>query len=150
MTTLESGFEDKLRAAILDDVEQQLREEYLPQAIAQSHERLRSFSDQYDVEPIIDSLQEPIVERRGDRVVATWGWEHPAAPFFEFGTSDHTIDGDPVLSFVWADPPDWVRDEFEREGDGWRVFFASVEVDGIEQTRFVRAGIQWLTEQLRA
>jgi hypothetical protein len=149
---LDRDFEAKAREAMLDDVEATLVGEADPlvfDAIQQSHEALRDFSDQYPgVESVIESLGQPEVERDGDSVTVRWGWDHPAAPFFEFGTSEHTIDGDPVLSFVWEDPPQWVREEFGREGDGWRVFFGSVEVSGIDETRFTRIGLRWLRFQL--
>jgi len=117
------------------------------QAIQTSHARLRE--SEYDVESIIESLQTPQVERNPESVTITYGWSHPAASFFEYGTSDHTVNGNPVLSFVWEDPPDAVREQFEREGDGWRVFYNSVRVDGIDQTRFARAGLRELSAAIR-
>lgn len=147
--TLSRDFEDQLREDILDQLEDELPEQ-LEDVIERSHERLRDFGSQYDysVEPIIESLQEPEIRRERDRIIVEWGWTHEAAPYFEFGTSDHTIDGNDVLSFVWEDPPEWVTQEFKQEGDGYRVFFRSVEVSGVKETRFVRAGLQWLERNL--
>lgn len=126
------------------------------QAIQQSHARLRSYSDDYDVEPVIDSL---VVPRSGPAFVAgdeaidlRWEWRHPAAEFFDRGTSDHTIQGEPVLSFIWEGAPAAVRQMFphtERVDGDPRVFFTDVEVRGISETRFARYGWEWLRDQLR-
>lgn len=118
------------------------------QAIQTSHDRLRE-SD-YDVDSVIASLEGPTVDRGPGSITVSWRWSHPAASFFEYGTSEHTINGDPVLSFVWEDPPDAVREQFDREADGWRVFFNAVEVGGIDQTRFARAGLRELSLAVRS
>lgn len=151
---LEADFEDALAEALLDDVEHKLRDELVPAAIEQSHEILREYGARYDyhVGPIIDALQEPTYERTARTVRARWGWDHEAAPFFEFGTPDHyTIDGNPILSFVWSRDraPDWVAREFEPEGDGYRVFFGSVDSgDGIAEMRFARDALNWLRREV--
>lgn len=152
--TLGNDFEDKLATATLDVAEHELAgkpDNLIHQAIQQSHEALRDFSGEYDVESIIDSLVLTEVERTDDSITIRWGWEHPAAPYFEWGTSDHVVNGQPVLSFVWEDPPAEIRQEFDQARtsggqftSGWRVFFSSVEVDGIDETRFVRIGLRWL------
>lgn len=151
---LEAGFEDALATALLDDAEHELVGQEDPlvfQAIQKSHGVLLTYGLQhgYDVEPIIDALGQVDVERGDRHLSITWGWNHEAAPYFHFGTSDHTVDGDPVLSFVWEDPPQWVQEEFEAEGAGWRVFFGSVDVSGIPESRFVTAAIEWLRETLQ-
>jgi len=132
------------------------RNNLFQQAIEQSHERLRSFSDQYDVEPIIDSLVVPraglAVDPEAGEIDMTWEWRHPAAEFFDTGTSNHTIDGDPVLSFIWEDAPEEVRAMFphtERDGGDPRVFFEEVTVKGINETAFARHGLRWLRRQLK-
>jgi hypothetical protein len=148
---LDSGFEDNYREAVLDKMEQQLREE-ADEAVEQAREALRDFADQYNVQPLIDALEGPFIDRTRDRVTVRWRCPHPAAGYFEFGTPDHyTIDGNPVLSYVWEDPPAEIREEFDREGDGWRVFFASNDSgEGIEETRFMRWSLRWLRWQLEA
>jgi hypothetical protein len=91
------------------------------------------------------------VTRTEDSIEATVGWSHEAFPYFEFGTSDHTIEGDPILSFVWEerhDPPEWVREEFDAEGDGYRVFLPEVEVAGVRETRAVRDGLNQIRRQI--
>lgn len=150
--TLEDGFEDKLQSAVLDEVEHQLVGQEAPllfEAISRAHGVLLTYGveNDYRVEPIIDSMEWD-VDRDETSVSVTMGWTHPAAPYFEFGTSDHTIDGDPVLSFVWEDPPAWVKQHFDAEGEGWRVFFGSVEVSGIPESRFVRDALNWLRREI--
>lgn len=150
-----------LEAAIIEELADVLggRDGLAWKSIERSHDRLRQFEDQYDVEPVIDSLDVPHegpMSKEDERTIhLEWGWDHPAAGFFDKGTSDHTINGNPVLSFVWQDPPDWVREEFDqarssggRFQSGWRVFFQSVDVSGIDETRFVRHGTDWLEREL--
>ena len=122
----------------------------IEQAIEQSHEILRQYgsANDYNVESIIDSLQVPEVERTANGFRVRWGWDHPAAPIWEWGASEYTIDGNPVLSFVWENPPAWVRDEFEAEGDGYRVFFGSVEHPGFPEARFARAVLDFLRAEV--
>jgi len=103
------------------------------------------------VEPIIAALNQPRVTRDGDRIVARWGWSHEAAPFFDAGVSPHTIEGAPILSFVWEDAPAGVREMFsgtERVDGDPRVFFRSVAHPGIPASHFVRRGLDWLHSNL--
>jgi len=153
--TLDSDFEDQLREAVLDEAEHELigkHDNLVHQAIQASRAALDRFADQYNVAPIFESLEGPEVQRTDDSITVRWRFSHPAAGYFEFGTPDnYEIDGDPILSFVWEDPPEWVKDEFEREGDGWRVFLPDVDSgDGIEETRFTRRGLRELRRQLEA
>jgi len=160
---LESGFEDKLREALLDDVESKLvgqQDSIIFRFVEVVHANLRAYADRhgYDVESTIDSLGQPEVQRSGNRVVVTVGWQSDQMARWEFGTSDHHIDGDPVLSFVWADndkrgddPPQWVREEFDRARDaqgrfqsGWRVFLPEVDVKGLPESRAIRDGMHAL------
>ena len=150
MATLESNFEKKAEAAILDEVEKDLnrRDGPVATAIARSEKRLRLYGEKYDVEPIIDSLEGPEIERRDGRIVVTWSFEHSAAGFFETGTSDHTIEGDPVVSFIWKDAPPEIREEFEDTFP--RVFFSSTEVEGIDATHFTKFGLEELAHELES
>jgi hypothetical protein len=75
---------------------------------------------------------------------------------WEFGTSDHTVSGDP-LSFVWEDPPQWVREEFDqargsggRFRSGWRVFLPETDVSGLEESRAIRDSLNGFRRLLRA
>lgn len=141
-----SEFKADARDAVLDDLEQHAREEIAPTVRNHANGLLRSYGQRndYDVAPIIDAA-ETEVKRRGDEVVVRWGWPEPAI-FFERGTVDHVVEADeaPVLSFIWEDPPQWVQEEFDREGDGWRVFLPKVEVDGLPESRFIRDTLNWL------
>lgn len=150
---LDRSFESDARTALLDAAEDALVQErgnLVFQAIQRSHEILRSVgaTEEYDVEPIIDALGPVEHQRSDDRIVVRWGWTHEAAPFFEYGTRPHTVDGDPVLAFRWEDAPQEVREQF---ADTFPVvFFQSVDVDGIEEAAFVRAGLSHLRQQLRS
>jgi len=149
---LARDFERQLETAALDTAAQQLvdgRGNLVFQAIQRSHEVLRSVAarEEYDVEPIIDALGPVERERTAGRLTVRWGWTHEAAPFFEFGTRPHTVDGDPVLAFRWEDAPPEIREQF---ADTFPVvFFQSVDVEGIAETAFVRAGLDYLRSQLR-
>jgi hypothetical protein len=150
---LDASFEDDVEAAILDDVEHELvggGGNLVHEAIQQSKEALQDFADQYNVGPIWQSLEGPEVDRTDESITVRWRFTHDAAGFFEFGTPDnYRIEGNPILSFVWEDPPEWVTEEFEPEGDGYRVFFSEVDSgEGIKETRFTRWGLRWLRWQL--
>jgi len=142
----------------LDAVERQLvgkRRPIVFQAIRVSHGSLRSYGsrNEYAVEPIVESLMLPEVDRDGSEISVTWGWDHEAAEYFDRGASDHTVNGDSVISFIWQDAPSSIHDMFpdtEREGGDPRVFFQSVEVSGLPASRFVLAGIEWLRQELEA
>jgi hypothetical protein len=154
MVTLDSDFESKLQEALLDGAEHEFvgkQGNLVHQAIQQAHEILREYGSRYDysIEPIIESLGQVDIERTDNRLRIRVGWDYPAAPFFELGTSDHTVEGNPILSFVWEDPPAWVREQFDREGDGWRVFFHETEPSGIPESRFVRDALNWLRREIQ-
>jgi hypothetical protein len=157
---LDSSFEADLRESLLDEAERQLvgkRDNIVFQAIQQSQEVLDTAGSELDwnVEPIKQSLGTPEVERGRASITVTWGWGHEAAPYWEYGTSRHTIRGDPILSFIWSDAPPGVREMFpstEREDGDPRVFFQSVQHPGTPALRFVREGLRWLrsSEGLRS
>ena len=150
MTSL-PNFEADAREALLDDLEDYAREEIAPQVQSHAHEILRQYGQRndYDVEPIIEA-GETDVSRRGDRVVVRFGWPEPAI-YFERGTVEHVVEAKnaDVLSFIWEDPPEWVREEFEPEGDGYRVFLPKVEVAGLPESRFIRDTLNWLHAEFR-
>lgn len=160
MATLESGFERDLREAVLDDAERRLvgeRANLVFQFVELVHTHLRAYGERngYDVESTIDSVGQPVVDRSRGRITVTVGWEHPQMARWEFGTSDHTIDGDPVLAFVWEDPPQWVREEFDQARtaggqfrSGWQVFLPSVDVDGLPASRAIRDALNGLRRVL--
>jgi hypothetical protein len=141
---LDADFEDQLREAALRNGRDALMEAAWD-AIEASEERLQAWASERDwdnVQSILDSRVGPFLEREADFLRVKWRYDHPAALYFETGTSDHVVEGDP-LSFVWdtEDAPRWVKKEFEREGKGYRVFLARVEVSGLPETRFTRRGV---------
>ncbi|MFD1512460.1 hypothetical protein [Halomarina rubra] len=149
---LSRGFEADLEQVLLDEVWEAVDgpDGLAQQIVDRSHEVLRAYGTRhdYDVESVIDSMVGPTVDRHAYVIVARYGWEHPAAPHFAFGSSNHTVDGNPILSFIWEDPPDWIAQEFEQEGDGYRVFLPEVEVSGLPESRFIREGLQWLRREV--
>jgi hypothetical protein len=113
--------------------------------------------NEWDVQNVKSSVDVEVNETEtgiGIRI----SYDHPASEFFEFGTSAHTIQGRPVLSFVWEerhDPPEWVREEFEsatsdKGRPGYQVFFSEVEVEGIPETRFLRDALRFFQRQMEA
>jgi len=144
-----------------DDVREQLvgRERNLiARTIAEAADNLRNAAaeNEWDIENVLSSVQVETFER-GDELAVRIDYDHPAAEFFEYGTSAHTIEGNPVLSFVWEqrhDPPEWVRENFNEDTSeggrpGFRVFFASVDVAGLPETRFLRSALDFLENQMR-
>jgi hypothetical protein len=158
MTTLDNGFERDLQEAVLADVEAKFVVEeanLVFQFVELVHSRLRSYGRRngYDVESTIESFGTPQLDRSKGRVAVTVGWESEQMARWEFGVSPHTIDGDPVLSFVWENPPEWVKEEFDQgrntEGEfvsGWRVFFPSVDHPGIPASRAIRDSLRALEQ----
>ena len=139
-----------IREAMLERVEHDLvrREGNLVfQAVRVSHGTLRSYGGRldYDVEPVTESVVIDDVERRRGALTVRWVWEHDAAPFFHFGTSDHVVDGEP-LAFEWPDAPREVQEQFEDTFP--TVFFQQTEPRGIPDSNFVIAGRNWLRQEV--
>lgn len=141
MATLDSDFEDKLEAAVLDEVEEDLRRVDGPvaHAIARSERRLQLYAEKYDVEPILDSLEGPHISREGDTITVEWEFTHGASGFFEFGTTDHKVEGNPVLAFEYPK---------SEGGPGDVVFSSGHMVSGLDETRFTRYGLEELRHEL--
>lgn len=156
MATLDSTFEADLREAMLDSAEHALvgqQASLVYQFVELVHTRLRAYGQRhgYDVESTIESLGQPEVTRSPDRLTIRIGWESEQMGRWEFGTSDHTVDGDPILSFVWEDPPQWVREEFDQARgsggefeSGWRVFLPETEPSGLPESRAIRDSLNAL------
>jgi hypothetical protein len=124
------------------------------QSIRVGHSVLEEYGQRHDyaVAPITESVALLDTSAAGRRVTARWGWQHDAASFFNFGVSPHTVDGDPLLSFIWEDAPAGVREMFsdtERVDGDPRVFFRSVDHPGIAESRFVQASMNWLRQELQ-
>jgi len=158
-------FLDNAGGIITEELTDDVREEFVGgqnnltfRTIQEAHASLREAAERYNylVESVIDSLELVETQERGGEIAISFGWAHPQAERYEFGTSPHTIQGQPVLSFVWQDrhdPPEWVRDQFDRERSergfgGYRVFLQEVDVAGIVEIRFVRGALRWLEQEL--
>jgi hypothetical protein len=148
--SLSNNFEAELREATLNSVEEAEIDDRLRERI---RELLTDYQTRHDyhLDAVVDAVRVE-TDRSGDTVTYTAHLPHPSF-LFEMGTSDHVItptDAD-VLSFVWErrhDPPQWVREQYEREGDGWRVFLPKVEVSGLPEGRFVRGALDELRREL--
>jgi hypothetical protein len=147
--------------AVTDEVRQQLvgqERNLIARTIIEANSNLEEAAavNEWDVESVTASW-DVVVDERGGELAIRIENTHPAADFFEFGTSDHVINGRPVLSFVWEerhDPPEWIREHFDEatsEGGrpGYRVFLPRVEVQGLPETRFLRAALDFLENQMR-
>lgn len=158
MTTLD-GFEDNLRESVMEDAETALYGgqgniafQFL-RAANQNFEEYASRND-YDLDSIIESGQVTDTQRSANRVSVTIEWTSGLTGIYEFGASEHTIDGDPVLSFIWSDPPEWVKDAFPQGRtsggqfvSGWRVYFAEVSHPGVPESRAIRSALSFLELQ---
>ncbi|AFH22022.1 hypothetical protein OSG_eHP14_00210 [environmental Halophage eHP-14] len=154
--TVADRLPDEAQQALLAD----LRDELVDQqgnlvfaSVRVSHGTLRSYGQRndYDVEPVTETVEIVTVAESSRSLTIRWEWDHEAAGFFQFGVSPHTIDGDPILSFIWEDAPQGVKEMFantERVDGDPRVFFQSVNHPGIPASRFVQAGINWLRQEV--
>ena len=155
MTTLSTSFESDLREALLDDVETTLVGEeanLIFEFVELVHANLRAYGRRHDynVESTIESLGTPQVQRTDNRVTVRVGWTSEQMARWEFGTETHSIQPTNAesLSFVWVDPPQWVREEFNQAREsagqfrsGYRVFLPEVGVEGLPESRAIRDSI---------
>jgi len=146
---LDGSFEDAAREALLDDAESTLvgRDNIVFQATQRVRGRLERYAreEDYDVGPILDSFTGVEVTRTDNSLTVRWGYDHPAVEYFEFGTSDHTIEGDPILVFEFdaAEYP-YLNEMFP----GGTAYLPEVEVSGIEETRAIRDALNWLRREV--
>jgi len=149
---------DTLADGLLADVRGRLvdkRGNLLFQAVRVGHGVLRSYGSRndYAVDPITESVEITDVSATARELSARVEWSHEAAGYFQWGVPAHTIDGDPILSFIWEDAPRGVREMFsgtERVGGDPRVFFRSVDHPGIPASGYVRAASNWLQQELQS
>jgi len=165
--TLGSEFERDLATAALDATESRLvgeRDNIVAGFVRDVHRNLRAYADRhgYDVDSTIESVRAPEVTRSDGELTIEVGWASEQMARWEFGTSTHTIEGDPVLAFVWAaaekrgaDPPAWIREEFDQARDeagrfrsGWQVFLPEVTVRGLPESRAIRDSLNDLRRLL--
>lgn len=140
MTTLASGFEDDLREAILDDVEQRARDYLAPAVVNAAEGYFRGYASRhgYDVEHIWEDASWS-VSRDARSVEIRVEWPGLTA-LFEWGVSPHTIEGSP-LAFEWKGPPAGTRPP------GAPAYIVADEVNwgsvtgGIPEARAIRRAI---------
>lgn len=147
--TASSALLASARERVLDE-----RGNLLFQAVRVAHGALRSWGARhdYDVEPVTESVEVTNVSSTDRTVSARVTWTHSGAKYMNFGVSPHTIDGNPIISYIWKDAPQEVREMFsdtERVGGDPRVFLQSVDHPGIPAARFVQAGVSWLQQEVR-
>lgn len=165
MATVESGFEQDLETMILDHAEQRLQELF-ENFVELVHMRLRSYGQRhgYDVESAIESVSDVQIDRSSGTLTARVGWRDEQMGRWEFGIDPFTMPGKTptnaeVLSFVWEDPPQWVREEFDRARSsggqfrsGWRVFLPRTDETphpGMPESRAIRDSLNGLRRLLR-
>jgi hypothetical protein len=137
---LDDDFEDAARGAILDDVEQQFREEIGPQLkeLAAANWRAYASRHDYDIE-FIPANAELFIERDGDSVTIRVEWPELTA-LFEWGVEPHTISGSP-LHFYWAEQDQWIKTD--------EVDWGS-ETGGIPESRAIRDAMNEFRALLRS
>lgn len=151
MTSLESSFEADLREALLEDIEQTLREEVGPQLKQAARENFEAYASAhgYDIEHIWQDAEGPMIDRDGDSVSLRIEWPGLTA-LFEFGVSPHTIEGDPILSFVWEGPPGGTRPPgAPKHVVAQEVNWGSV-TGGIPESRAIRDAMNTVRRELQA
>ena len=138
---LESGFETKLREALLADVERQLRDEYGPLLKRTARENFEAYAtrNDYDIDFIWEEAKGPTITRRRNAVVLQIEWPELTA-LFEFGVDPHTIEGNPLLHFYWEAKDQWIKTESVDWGS---------ETGGIDESRAIRDAMNELRRLLR-
>lgn len=139
MTTLAPSFEADLQEAMLDEIEQTLRDELGPTLIDVARENWQSYASahDYDIDHVWEDVEGPFVERDGDSVTLRIQWPGLTA-LFEFGVSPHTIDGNPLLHFYWEEIDQWIQTESVEWGS---------ETGGIPESRAIRDALNWFRRE---
>lgn len=148
MTTLDSGFENALREAVMDRME--ARVETLGETwkdVAQNAFESYAASNDYDIQHVWEDADGPFIERSRDTVTARIEWPGLTA-LFEWGVEPHVIRGNP-LRFRWEAPPEGTRPP------GAPPFVVAEEVNwgsvtgGIPEARAIREGRDAVENELR-
>lgn len=138
------------RQALLDGIENTLvgsQGNLVFQAVQRAHRQLSRYgnSNDYDTDPIEESFTGVDYSRDRTSIHAEWFWEHEAAGFMEFGTSDHTIQGQPLLVFGFdSGQYPGLAEIFPNE----TAFLQEVEVSGLPDSRFVRESLAELRREV--
>jgi len=147
---LDRDFEDDLAESLLDELERKARADIAPRLASETRRLLDEYGrrNDYDIAGIRDAIRTDVT-RTDSTVRVTMRLPDPAL-LFERGTVDHVVEADDaeVLSFIWENPPQWVREEFEQEGEGYRVFLPEVEVSGLPEGRFIRDALHEVRRRL--
>jgi hypothetical protein len=132
---LDSSFEDDLRTAILDDVEQQFRDKIGPELIDVARSNWEAYASRngYDIGHI-PAEAELSVERDDSSVSVRIEWPELTA-LFEWGVDQHTIEGNPLLHFYWEAMDQWVTTGSVNWGS---------ETGGIPESRAIRNAVEQL------
>jgi hypothetical protein len=144
MTTLESTFPADLRDAILSEVEADA-ERLARHVINLVHDNLRDYGNRhdYDVESTIESVDWSVKLSDG-AVTITVGWTDEQMLRWEFGTSDHTVPGDPVLVFEFdADEYPYLAEMF----DNGVAYLPEADVSGLPASRAIRDAMNQLRRE---
>ena len=141
---------DEARQALLDGIERSLvgaQGNLVFQAIQQAHGTLSSYgaSNDYDTESIVESFAGVDTERDRTSIHVSWAWDHEAAGFYEFGTPDHTVNGEPVLVFEFSASKYPYLDEMFPDGT---AFLPQTNPSGLPESRFVRSSLDWLRREV--
>lgn len=142
---------DAARQALLDNVESTMvgsRNNLVSQAVQRAHGRLERYGQRaggYNTDPLIESFDGVDATRDRTSIRAEWSWSHEAFRFLEFGTSDHTVDGEPLLVFEF-NPQEYPHlDDMFPDGT---AFLPSVGVSGLPESRAVRSSLNWLRREV--
>jgi len=133
MTEIETG---PLVDVLEGDVSREGARELAGRWFTRSQELLRERGDEagYEYFPILQGAQPP--QWTGSAFV--FAYPHEASEYMEHGTEAHEVrakEAD-MLAFEWEDAPRGIREMFESTFP--TVFFKSVEVEGVDELRYVR------------
>lgn len=145
MVTLSNDFESNLRAALVADIEAKTVDEpgnLAFQVLDAIGENLREYAAEhdYDADAAIESIAVTSVDRRANGISVTIESDHPLVLFAQTGTSDHTIQGNPILAFEFdAGEYPGLAEQFP-EGT---AFLHEVEVSGLPEGRVITDALEF-------
>jgi hypothetical protein len=139
--------------ALLDNIESQLSD-LAEASISVADGRLRQYGNRtgHTISDILSTSEFRLVERVQNTIQFRIAWTHDRAALINYGVGPYTIEGKPILSFIWENAPPSVREMFphtERVGGDPRVFFPKVEHPGVPSARFIQTAANWFRSQGR-
>jgi hypothetical protein len=131
---------EESRQALLDGMEESLvgaEGNLVFQAVQDAHDRLERYgrTHDYHTDSIAASFGGVTVDRSPTALDISWQWDHEAAMYMEFGTSDHTVEGDNLLVFEFDAAEYPYLDEMFPDGT---AFLPEVSVSGLPEGRWLR------------